>query len=251
METGHAITISNFKIMIIRCQSFENLYNPTNPNLTIAALTAQYEAANTFHLDYLSGLQLSKTYINNHQILFSALNPLVTRALNLLQSTQASAQIIRDIKALSDIIRGANLNPRTKKDGSPDLDHISNSHQSYVMRTHNFSKLVILYKSEPLYTPNETDLTIAALEAYKDQLQAKNSELWGILSPVIKNRTDRDHLLYDKDTGIIETAKRCKKYVRALFGPRSPEARSITSIKFTRPRKSRSRKKKTLGNGNL
>lgn len=249
-ETGHAVNIENFKVMIDRCTAFGTEYDPSNTALTIVNMTSQYDAVRLCQKNYLDGLEVSRTKINDHDLLYQPLNLLITHVINVLQSTEVSKPFIRDAKALADVIRGANLNPRTKKDGTPDLDHISNSHQSFVMRADNFEKLVFLLKAEPKYTPNENDLKATSLESYKDQLIAANSDLFAQLAPVMNDRIARNHLLYDPDTGVVDTAKKVKKYVRGHFGPRTPEAKSITSIKFTLPRKNPSHKKKKTGNDN-
>jgi hypothetical protein len=47
-------------------------------------------------------------------------------------------------------------------------------------------------------------------------------------------RTARDHALYDIGTGLVDLTVSCKKYVKGLFGAKSPEADSVVRIKFRR-----------------
>ena len=59
-ETGHAVNISNFKLLIDKCASFGAGYNPSNTNLTIANMTILWTTATGFHLTFTTALMNSK-----------------------------------------------------------------------------------------------------------------------------------------------------------------------------------------------
>lgn len=236
-ETSHAINISNCKLLIDTVTAFGQVYNPTPDPIKIANITASYTSCNNLHNAFLLGYLNAKQPINEREILFQPLSKLVTRTLGILSSSGASKQVYRDAKSFADKIRGHSLNPRTLPDGSPDPNHISNSHLSYVMRADTFAQLVLLYKSETKYNPNETELQTASLQTYSDSLFTANEGLSEIIAPVNQSRIDRNHALYDHITGLIDIAYACKAYVKALFGSGSPEYISVLAIKFTRNRK--------------
>jgi hypothetical protein len=247
-ETGHAVNISNLKILIDRLTAFGTAYAPSNLAISIASLTVDYDAVKILQANYLAGFDGAKAPINNREILFSTLNDLVTSTFNYLQSTEANVELIKDVKGVADSIRGFNLNRRTLPDGTPDLDHISNSHRGFIQRAEHFEQLILIYQGEPLYDPTETEWKISTLEAYRDDLKNANEDLEEILAPVFKLRLLRDHKLYDDGTGILDKIKLVKKYVRGKFKFGTPETRSIITIKFTKPSKKRSHKKKKNNN---
>lgn len=248
-EQGHAVNINNIQVLIDRLSALDG-YSPSNLSISISNFTTEHNTVKLLQNVYENAYEAAKGPINSRVLLFKTLNNTVTATFNYLQSTQADTELIKDVKGLADQIRGHNINPRTLPDGTPDLDHISNSHMSFVQRAEHFEMLLMLYQGEPLYNPNETELMIATLVAYAQSLKDKNEELSGILAPLIKLRLDRNHKLYDKDTGILDLIKRCKKYVIGKYKYGTPETRSITSIKFTRPPKPRKRKKKKNNNTN-
>ena len=120
-------------------------------------------------------------------------------------------------------------------DGTRNPADVSTSHQGFVQRADTFKQLVDLYKSEPLYAPNEGDLKIVALEALATAMKTANNNIGTIIAPLNTARITRDKALYEKDTGMVDIAQACKNYVKGLFGATSPESKTVTGIKFTRP----------------
>jgi len=45
-------------------------------------------------------------------------------------------------------------------------------------------------------------------------------------------RIARNHLLYDRQTGMVAIANEVKKYIKSVFGASSPEYRQASAIKF-------------------
>jgi hypothetical protein len=236
-ESSHAINLSNFKLLIDTITAFGPVYNPSPDPIKIANMTASWTSCSNLHNAFLLGYLNAKQPINEREILFKPLSKIVTRTLGILSSSGASKQVYIDAKGFADKIRGHGLNPRKFPDGSPDPNHISNSHLSFVMRADTFAQLVLLYKNETKYNPNETDLKTASLQTYSDSLLTANEELSEIIAPVNQSRIDRNHALYDEFTGLIDIAYDCKDYVKAIFGSGSPEYLAVLAIKFTRYRK--------------
>ena len=50
-------------------------------------------------------------------------------------------------------------------------------------------------------------------------------------------RTVRHEKLYHPETGVVAVALLCKKYVRSVYGAKSPQAAQVGGIKFTWPSK--------------
>ena len=235
-ETGHAINVSNFKLLIDKCDGFGASYQPSNGDLTIASLTAQWGVANTAQATINFVLQQVKEPINERGILFEPLSGLVTRVVNVLNSTRASEQVKLDAKGIADVIRGFRKK-KTPTDGVPGEEWVSTSHMSYVMRAENFLSLINLLKTVPIYAPNEVELKIASLETLYTSMKSKNDAIGVIIAPVDNARIARNEALYTKDTGIVDVAKLVKKYVKGAYGATSERFKLVSGIKFTRPKK--------------
>ena len=236
-ETGHAVNIANFKLLIDKDTAFGPDYNPSNTDLKIVNMTAQWTIGSTAHTLLTTALQNSKLPINAREILFEPLNPLVTKTINYYNSTKASKQAKKDAKGLADKIRGYGVKTVKLPDGSPDPAHISTSHQGFVQREDAFKQLIDLYVSDPLYAPNEAPLKTPALTLLQGQMKTSNETIGAIIAPVGTAMVTRNHVLYDEETGMIDIAKASKGYVKGVFGATSQEAKLVTGIKFTRPKK--------------
>jgi hypothetical protein len=233
-ETGHAVNISNFKLLIDRCAAFGNAYNPSNNDLTIVNMTATWTTVNGYQNDFFLGLQNAKEPINERELMFEGLGAFVTRTIGYFNSTKANKAIKKDVKGLADKIRGHNLEIKKLEDGSPDPDSLSKSHMSFVQRAANFEQLIYLYEANSFFVPNEADLSIIAQKAMLTDLRSANDNMGNVISPVMELRNKRNFGIYAEDTGLIDIAAACKEYVKGLFGTKSPETKSVYSIRFRR-----------------
>ena len=236
-ETGHAINISNFKLLIDYCASFADKYKPSREALRVDDMTALWQTADTAHQALTTAIQNSKEPINQREILFEPVDKLVTRTLNYFESTEASDQIKLDAKGLADRYRGFNVRVKKLPDGTSDPNDVSKSHQSYVMKADTFRQLVELYGAQPLYAPNEAELTVAALTGISNNMKTLNDSIGTILAPVEAARRTRDEALYAEKTGVVDISLACKDYVQGAFGASSPEAKMVRGVEFTRKKK--------------
>ena len=236
-ETGHAINIANYKLVIDGCTGFGTDYDPSNTELTVATMTTQWGTANTAQNTLTTAIATATGLINVREIGFAPMNKLVTKMINNFKSTSASAQAKKDAKGLADKIRGFGVKVVRLPDGTPDPAHISTSHQSYVNKVDTFNRLVEFLNLDSNYAPNETPIKITTLQGLYTTLKGYNDGIGGVIAPVDGARVTRNHELYDAGTGIVDVALKVKNYVRGLYGARSAEARLITRIKFTRPKR--------------
>ena len=123
----------------------------------------------------------------------------------------------------------------TPPDAPADLGDksISVSQQSYDSLMDHFAKLIETVSQEPLYTPNEADLTIAGLNTLLTQMQTANTGVINSTTSVSNSRIVRDKTLYHETTGLVQNAGEVKKYIKSLFGASSSQYKQVSKIKFT------------------
>ena len=233
-ETGHAVNISNFKLLIDECTSFGPSYNPGNPSLTTGNMTTLWAGGDSAHRNLTNAFQLSKGPINQRQELFDSAEKIVTRTLNMFKSSASGNRTKEDAKGLADRFRGYGVKVKKQADSTPDPDQVSTSHQGYVDRADTFRQLVTLIGSDTHYNPNETDLKLPSLDALATEMKNANDALGALLAPVGAARIARDNALYAPATGMVDIALSCKNYVKAVFGASSPQAKAVNGIKFSR-----------------
>lgn len=233
-ETGHAVNISNFKLLIDKDNAFGVTYNPSNTDIVTANMIALWTTADTAHATLVSIVATAKQPINAREILFEPLNKLVTKSLASLDSTKASKQVKKDARGLADKIRGFKLQKNTPE---TDPDFVSRSHQGFVQRADNFKLYNDLLATVPEYLPNEADIKLPALILLQSKMKLANDNIGTIIAPIGTARATRDHALYDEETGILDVAQKSKKYVKSVFGATAAEYKLVSGIKFRRPAK--------------
>ncbi|HEX7413524.1 MAG TPA: hypothetical protein VF411_05715, partial [Bacteroidia bacterium] len=105
-DTGHAKNVTNFQTLIIDCQGFGGSYNPTNSNISITQLQADYTNANTAITDVATRHNALNHVINTREVLFAGLKPLATQIMAALTASGANAQTIKNAQTINHKIQG-------------------------------------------------------------------------------------------------------------------------------------------------
>ena len=240
-ETGHAINVANFDTIIATVPSFGTTYNPSKASLKIPALSAVALASKTAIGGVSKAEPADKLARDARDMVFEPLASLATKAINSLQATDASAQVVSNARTLVRKITGSRATPKLTEEQSKALAdagtpvvQISASQMSCDSRIDNFGKFIDLLTAVPSYTPNEDELKVTGLTGVLTDLRATNSAV--ITAEVILNmaRITRDDILYKPLTGMVDIALDVKTYIKSVYGPTSPEFRIISRIKFTK-----------------
>jgi len=234
-ETGHAVNAANFQDLIAFVTAYGTIYNPSKNLLSLPQLISLKATADTNLADVVTKNTTYNNIVNERVIAFSNLRPLSTRLVNALQITDATKETIKDAKGYNRKMQGKRASkPKTTTDpNTPAPKTISSSQQSYDQLIQHLAGLISVLQSEPTYAPNETDLTIASLTALQASLTAKNNAVATAYTDVNNSRIIRNNTLYNPETGLVEIANEVKKYIKSIFGARSPEFKQVRGIAFT------------------
>ncbi|HEX2935744.1 MAG TPA: hypothetical protein VHO72_10360 [Bacteroidales bacterium] len=241
-ESGHANNVANIKTMVSKCVGLGNSYQPSNPNLSIAFLQGYTASAS----DALKDVQVKKTAfdnaLNDRNVLYAKVRPLSTRVINALKSLGLRVETVKNATTVNRKIQGQRATPvptLAKSLGAAVANEnqtipktISASQQGIDQVISNFSQLIEIARAEPTYAPNETDLTIASLDALYNELHTKNQLVNQAETELNKARIARNKLLYNNDVNIVSLAQGIKNYLKSAFGPNSPEYKMVGSIKI-------------------
>lgn len=238
-ETGHAKIVANFQTLIAFAKGYGTTYNPAKNSLKIPQLEALLAEAKASLTDVLAKNTAYNSKVNERSVAFRDLKTFSTRLLNALHATEASPQLIDDAKGYNRKIQGqrkTTLKPVLEDADARAPKLNSTSHQSYVQMVNHFEGLISVLSSEPTYTPNETDLQIATLQAKQAELATKNNEVAMSYTDISNSRIARNATLYTKDDSIFEVASEVKKYIKSIFGATSPEFAQVKGIEFKKPK---------------
>jgi hypothetical protein len=235
-ETGHAKNVANFQHLISFVTGYGAPYNPTKTILKLPNLIALQATGQTDLGTVITKNTAYNNKVNERFAEFSDVKSLSTRLTNALETTDASAEKIKDAKGFNRKMQGkrasiitAPIDPNT-----PAPTTISSSQQSYDQQIQHLTGLNSVLLSEPSYSPNEDILKTATVTAKINTLLTKNNEVSTAYTQISNARISRDNTIYGTSTGIVDVASEVKKYVKSLFGATSPEYAQISGIEFKR-----------------
>jgi hypothetical protein len=251
-SSGHAVNLGHFQELISHCESYGTRYNPSNPAITLVALKAKQTASSTA-MDFLGKEEIALNNLtNSRSAVFNPIKPFCTQLLNGFKSCGASAMAIANLTTINRKIQGtradetkvnaikaAKATKTTSTDTQSDAAATdtsatikSVSQQGFDDTVEFFGKMVTAVKAEPLYKPNEDDLTVVALEARHADLKAKNNAYKTGEASYDLALTARDNAMYADQTGLVDLTKYVKSYVKSVYTATSPEFLKINKLRF-------------------
>jgi hypothetical protein len=238
-ETGHYKNITAFDKMILKAQGFGTTYNPSKTSIKIASLQTLSAQAKA---DYALVSPASITFnnaVNDRIIIFQPYKTFATQLLaSFKTSSDANPQKIKDLVTINRKIQGSRT---PKKDAipvdpnEPAPETISASQQSYEMKYDHFVELVDLILSESTYAPNEVELKLPAIQAFKASLLAANTIVFSTFEAVNQTRIKRDKTLYNEKTGVYTVQGLVKEYVKSVYKVNSIQYKQMVAISFKKP----------------
>lgn len=239
IETGHAKNVANFQDLISFCIAYGATYNPSKTNIKIPALQTLHTNASNSMYEVLAKSTAFNNAVNERMLAFKTIKPLSTRLLNAIQATDASDEVIKDVKTINRKIQGKRAKetqtPAIPADpNTPPQKNISASQQSYDLLIQHFYTLIQILKTEPNYSPNEQELKITTLQTYLAKLTNTNTAVINTYTDASNARISRNKILYLPSTGLYDITQDIKKYIQSIFGFNSPQYKQIRIIKFTK-----------------
>jgi hypothetical protein len=237
-ETGHAKNVANFQNLIEFVTGYGATYNPSKNSLQLPQLTALKAAAEGALTDVIAKNTNFNNKVNERATAFSGLKSLSTRLFNALQTTEATPETIGNAKTFNRKMQGKRASAiQTPTDpNAPVPNTISTSQQSFDQLIQHLAGLNAVLAAEPSYTPNETDLQVATIQAKIADLTAKNTAVATAYTAVSNSRIARNETLYTATASLIATANEVKKYVKAVYGATSPQYAQVSGIIFSKLR---------------
>lgn len=234
-EAGDMKTLGNFR-KLIDWVSAEPNYNPSNALLTKEALEIMYGSALAAVEAVSAKLAPNKAAILARQEIFALLPARARQVRNYVKSLGASKATLAALETPLRKLTGMRKSARIKDDpntpeNEADQQH-SASQMSYDNRTGSFAVFRAIVKGIVTYIPNEAQLKLTALDAFADDLEAKNNAVSTTFVPLSQARGLRDGLLYQNTDSVVNTAQLVKAYVSGAFGNSSHLYKQIKGLTF-------------------
>lgn len=263
-ETGHAKNVANFETIISFCRNVGADYNPSLNRIKIVALDVLILSSRQSIQKVIDNVVAFNNAINERRDVFKDLKTLSTKLGNALGSSGVSTDTLNDYKSINTKIQGARVGKKPKiaetglasdapapqpvldEDGNPKIvetiaevekKNISVSQQSYVQLTEHFAKSVSMLSAVADYAPNEPELQLPAINAKLQAMRDANSNFINSYIAVTLSRISRNDILYKQTTGLHAVALEIKKYLKSVYGPKSEKYKTVSGLKFKRPKK--------------
>ena len=232
-ETGCIQNVANLETLISYITAFGTDYNPSKNSLTIPELQKILSEAkvslNTVNVAFSAHSNATAA----RESAFEPLSKLVTRANNALKATDTTTQVDDSAKTIVRKLQGSRANAKITEA----VNQISVSQMGFNDRLENFDKFITLLSSIPNYAPNEEDLKITSLSAYRDSLKAKNSDVLPTEVQLSNARIARNEIQDKPLTGLVDIALDTKTYIKSVFGATSPQYKQISKLAFVKQKK--------------
>lgn len=231
-ETGHAVNVANFGLLIAEVTQMGTEYNPSNIAIQLEALNTTKTACDAVMAEVIDTTVPFKNAVNAREEGYEGMSKLATRVLNALMASDVTPEIVKDARGIVNKITGR----RTVKidPDDPQENTISTSQMGFDNRKANFELLVALVKGQAKYSPNESDLQVAQLEDYVAGLGPLNDAVDSTLAAIQAKRIERNETLYGPVDSMSDLATKVKFYVKSVVGASSPVYKKIAAIKFTK-----------------
>jgi hypothetical protein len=239
-ETGHAKNVANLQKLIEQITTYSD-YNPSIDNLKIPTVTTLYDNSLSSLNNVINKRNANKNAIHLRQELNEGLKSKVTRIINQLDVLNLTDGIFDQAKSLNRLIQGSRKTTKVIETNEDDFNEEENenketksiSRQSFTETAENLNKLLQLIETVDTYNPNIEDLKLVNLKTYQTELVKATKEVNKTEAELNTEFINRNKLLYNEENGLYEIAQNVKKYVKSVYGAKSPEYSNVSKIRFT------------------
>ncbi|QQS03898.1 MAG: hypothetical protein IPK50_16585 [Fibrobacterota bacterium] len=241
-ETGHARNVTNFVELVSTCESFGSAYQPARPSLKIEGLRALRDESIAAVDAYQVANAAWCAAVVDRANAFEEFGPKITRINNAIKASESSERLDDRIALVVRRLRGARSSAAVAPQAEiaveptdpavPAKKSNSVSHTAFADRLIDLGQLLKFIAEIPAYAPNEADMSLASLEAWRQDLTAKTKSVSDRQLALTAARSARDKTLYQPAKGLVDTAADTKSYIRSVYGNASSEAKHLATLNF-------------------
>ena len=221
MKTNFEKHVAAFDQVLGHCNALGSVYSPVKESLKLAAMTAQLSAARQTLANYATAKLGYASAINERQRVFSTLGITASRISAAMEGTDASPQVVDDVRMLRDKLRGATRKKKSpKKVSTEETTNTSRgplSQLDYDSKIRNFAALIELLKLMPTYQPKQKELSVASLLAKLTQMMTAHRGVHKAKVALNNASVARAEAIYGAH-GVTKTSSAVKKFLFSVLG---------------------------------
>lgn len=224
-EVGHVKNVANFQTLTTFCQSYGGAYQPIKDALKIENALSLFVSSQNALNKVINKKTTNDNAIELRRVGFADLRPFSTRLVNSFAVSGVDKLIVDNLKSVNRKLQGS----QTKKSDESKEKSISNSQQSFDRLMDHFAKMIEIVQQNN-FTTNEPEFKIEALIQRLEKLKTLNTNVINTYTEYANAMIDRDILLYNPLTGLVQIAKEIKQYIKSVFGASSPQFLQISGL---------------------
>ncbi len=221
------------------CTGLGGTYNPGQQNLQVNVMATLMNIAQQSWEEVKEAQSAYDKATNNRELGFRKIRRLSASVYGMLKVSGANTLLLDDARNSKRRIWGARISKPPAVDVTkPDEeqpDTRPSYAQSYTTIAEYFDKLVKTVASEPKYSPNEPELTLASLAQMRTDLFGLNKAVTEAEIRLEEARIKRNTVYYIAPGNLVDTAIAVKTYVRSAFGFQSQQHQQVQKLRFTKP----------------
>ena len=242
MKTGHVKQVAAFEQLLGFCNAQGAGYNPSKGSMKMTALNSLLVQAQ----QSLQAVDAARNglldAIHQRRKAFSVVPQFATRIVNVLKTTEASPERIKE----ADVIRRRFYRRPDQPQVTTSVNDPRNipgqeipkrsrgaAYADFDSKLANFAALVQLLSAEPMYKPNEAELQVANLNAMLTNLRNRVKAVITARVNFSNVIASRNKMLYGA-SGIHTAAAEVKSYMKGVFGVNSTAYKQVRKIGFTK-----------------
>lgn len=239
LAAGHGTNVTSMQLLIANAIGWGPKFNPIADRMKLQSLqTVRLNGDNA--LSAVDAVYPANANAKNaRELIFAPLNDITTRVMNAFISIEPNELARTRVRSAVNLIQLGRVNRKKSepvvKDAAidPPVDDENESHKlAYEIRVTSLNRLIQLLLVFPNYVPNEEELTVPALTTLYNDMKDINQVELDTAIPLKRARDARDLVLYEDVIGLVPVGNDTKRYVKSVFGAKSPEYKSIAKLKF-------------------
>jgi hypothetical protein len=237
METGHEKNVKNFEAVIIILISLGAIYNPTQALILLPALQTKLQEAQDV-IALVDTREAEKSVkVDEREGEYKDLDKY---AVNLKRTAEVEVNDPAFTKDLQSIVNKFRTKSRSSAPNAENPEEPpegggghSTSQRSYDMQIMHIAAILALLKTKAdVYKPNDSEYTIAAVEAKLAALEAKNNAAKNAFIALGIAQDARDEILYHPETGVLKLVKLIKTQLARKPGKDSAAYQQVNALVF-------------------
>jgi hypothetical protein len=248
-NAGYANTDKQFEKIIRAVEEAVKTYNPVQLHLSVSNLWDFHKGIEPMMTDYDTFKRLKTEAFGKRNQAFDGLDKTAKRVAAIAETAEVEPHILTEVITYKNAIDGTNVTlaaaklkveikkaekaiEKGKKVEMPTKGR-SVSQQAMSMRLSNFKLMLNSLKASGKYATNEEDMSIAALQAQYDNLNAANDAAIAAEKAWKNKLAERNTLLGGETNSVKSIVKDVKKYLVGTKESKTSKVyKTISAVKF-------------------